>query len=356
MASVPELVADTPVLKERRQRNQGRLDHAVRDADRIRLGPDFGTRYAIFVDTEEEFDWTQPRSRDSTGTSHIKFLPEFQRLADSLGVKPCYLIDYPVANAPESAATIAAMLADGNCTVGTQLHAWVNPPFDEEVTTFNSFAGNLPPALERAKLETLTARITEAVGVRPTVYRAGRYGIGANTAGILRSLGYAMDVSIRPYFDYSHEGGPDFGKFDPRPFWAGPDHGLIEMPLGVAYTGLLRGFGRLMYSRSGSKVRSVLSRSGLLSKVALTPEDMPIADVKNAIDALINDGIQCLSFSFHSPSVVPGHTPYVQNSAQLSDFYRWWDKIIDHLRLRGVAPVGADEIIASALAAKTQIT
>ena len=356
MGSVPELVTDTPVRTERRQRNEGRLDHAVRDADRIRFPSDFGIRYTVFVDTEEEFDWTQPRSRDSIGTSHIKFLPEFQRLADSFGVKPCYLIDYPVANAPESAATIAGMLADGNCTVGTQLHAWVNPPFDEEMTSFNSFAGNLPPALERTKLEILTERITEAVGVRPTVYRAGRYGIGANTAGILRSLGYEMDVSIRPSFDYSHEGGPDFKRFDPRPFWAGPDHALIEMPLGVAYTGLLRGFGRLLYGRSSGKARGLLSRTALLSRVALTPEDMPFADVKNAIDALIDDGIQCLSFSFHSPSVVPGHTPYVQNSAQLSDFYRWWDKIVDHLHLRGVTPVGTDEIIATAMASKTQST
>ena len=352
MSSVSESESEAAERPERRKRHEGRLDHSVRDADRIRLKPDFGLRYAIFVDTEEEFDWSKPRSRDSIATSHIKFLPEFQRLADSIGVKPCYLIDYPVADNAESAATLAAMLADGNCTTGTQLHAWVNPPFDEEVTTFNSFAGNLPPELERAKLEALTNRIVDAVGVRPTVYRAGRYGIGPNSAGILSSLGYAMDVSIRPQFDYSHEGGPDFGKFDPRPFWAGPGLKLIEMPLGVAYTGFLRRFGRLLYARANARQRSILSRGGLLSRVALTPEDMPVIDVKNAIDALIGDGIQCLSFSFHSPSIVPGHTPYVQNSAQLSDFYRWWEKIIDHLALRGVKPVGTDEIIAAARATK----
>jgi len=54
---------------------------------------------------------------------------------------------------------------------------WVNPPFDEALTVANSFAGNLPEAIERAKLRVLTDRITEAFGRRPQVYRAGRYGI-----------------------------------------------------------------------------------------------------------------------------------------------------------------------------------
>jgi hypothetical protein len=247
------------------------------------------------------------------------------------------------------------MHAGGNCTIGTQLHAWVNPPFDEDVTTFNSFPGNLPPELERAKLESLTDRIASVLGVRPTVYRAGRYGIGPNSAEILRGLGYEMDVSIRPQFDYSHEGGPNFAKFDSRPFWAGTDRQLLEMPLSVAYTGLLRRFGRILYAPAGSRVRGALARSGMISRVALTPEDMPMTDVKAAIDALISDGVQCLSFSFHSPSVVPGHTPYVRNSAQLSDFYRWWEKIIEHLSLRGVKPVGSDEILSAARAARPQI-
>jgi hypothetical protein len=178
----------------------------------------------------------------------------------------------------------------------------------------------------------------------------------ANSAGILRSLGYDMDVSIRPQFDYRHEGGPNFGMFDSKPFWAGPDRQLLEMPLSVAYTGLLRRFGRLLYAGSGNRVRGGLARSGMVSRVALTPEDMPLDDVKAAIDGLLADGVQCLSFSFHSPSVVPGHTPYVRNSAQLSDFYRWWEKIIEHLSVRGVKPTGSDEILAAARASRPQTT
>jgi hypothetical protein len=340
---------------ERRNRNAGRLDHAPRAGDRISFERDFGTRFSVFVDTEEEFDWNKPRSRDETATSHIRYLPEFQRLADAHGIKPCYLIDYPIVNTPDSAAIMKDIFDQGRCSIGTQLHAWVNPPFDEMVNTFNSFAGNLPLELEKAKLTALTDKIEQAVGARPVIYRAGRYGIGPNTAVALESLGYRIDTSVRPHFDYSHEGGPSFLRHDARPYWAGPSGLLMELPLGVAFTGQLRRFGRVLYGtgRNRSRLISPLSRSGMLSRVALTPEDMPLKDVMEAIDAMLSDGIRFLSFSFHSPSVAPGHTPYVRNSAELSDFYRWWDKILAFLAQRGVTPVGIDELISAAWKTRT---
>ncbi len=337
-------------VQERRARNQGRLDHAPRAADRVLFDKDYGTRFSVYVDTEEEFDWGQPRSRDSTAISHIRHLPEFQRLADAHGIKPCYLIDYPIADAPEAAEVIAKMHSDDRCSVGTQLHAWVSPPFDEEVNTFNSFAGNLSQELEYRKLEILTKRIEESIGSRPRVHRAGRYGVGQNTAESLISLGYEADVSVRPHFNYSHEGGPSFLRNDARPFWAGSSGNLLELPLGVAFTGKLRHIGRWLYGVGNrrSKMIGGLARSGLLSRVALTPEDMPISDVKNAIDAMLGSGQCYFSFSFHSPSIAPGHTPYVRNSAELSDFYHWWDHILTYLATKGIKPASVEETIEAA--------
>ena len=342
-------------LINRRRSNQGRLDHPARAADRVQFASDFGRRFAVFVDTEEEFDWTQPRSRDATATNAIRHLPEFQRLMDAYHICPTYLIDYPVADSPQSAEILSAMLGGDNCRVGTQLHAWVNPPFEEEIIPVNSFAGNLPIELERAKLSALTDRITNAVGVRPTIFRAGRYGVGANTAQLLEEAGYSVDTSIRPYFDYSNEGGPNFLRHNSRPFWAGPGGNLLDLPLGVAYTGQLRRYGRFLYGngQSGGRKIAGLARAGMLSRVALTPEDMPIDDVKRAIDTMLEDGQQFLSFSFHSPSLAPGHTPYVRNSADLTNFYGWWDKLLIFLAARGVKPVSVDETLAAAMATRT---
>jgi hypothetical protein len=347
-------VTDIEGQPNRRKQNEGRLDHPSRAADRINLGSSFGLRFAVFIDAEEEFDWTQPRSRTSTNTSAIKYLPEFQRLMDAHGVQPCYMIDYPVADNVESAAIIAEMVAGGRCDVGTQLHPWVSPPFHEEVNTFNSFAGNLPISLERAKLSVLTEKIAATAGKRPVVYRAGRYGIGANTAQLLDELGYRMDVSVRPHFDYSDEGGPNFRRHDVRPYWAGPGGNLLEVPLGVAFTGALRRYGRFMWGggKSSLRRRALLSRFGLASRIALTPEDMPFDDVRRAIRGMLSDGVQLLSISFHSPSLTPGHTPYVRNSAQLSEFYVWWDKILALLDEENAKPASVAQILDAAWASR----
>ena len=71
------------------------------------------------------------------------------------GVAMTYLIDYPIATEPVAIGAIRAIMAQGSATIGTQLHPWVNPPFDEIIGVRNSFAGNLPPALEAAKLDRL---------------------------------------------------------------------------------------------------------------------------------------------------------------------------------------------------------
>ncbi len=320
--------------------------------DIVDFGPDFGRRFSIFVDTEEEFDWTKPQSRSETATSHIAYLPEFQALADAHGIEPCYLIDYPVAATPAASAIMRQLVDGGKCSVGTQLHPWVNPPFDEEVNLYNSFVGNLPRPLEAAKLAVLTSAIEENVGIRPICYRAGRYGVGPNTAELLAKAGYKADLSVRPSFDYRAEGGPDFRGSSFHPYWTGPGGALLELPLGVSYTGMMRGLGKLIYPRVHGRTRAAFARSGMLSRVALTPEDMPAADVKDAIAAMLDDGHSYLSFSFHSPSVAPGHTPYVRNSAELSDFYLWWDQILAFLDRMGVIPISLPDVVAAAEASR----
>ena len=287
----------------------------------------------------------------------MRHLPEFQRLMDAHGVRPCYLIDYPVADNAQSRDVLARLFANGTCEIGTQLHPWVNPPGEEELNSFNSFVGNLPEDLEKAKLVTLTDRIASITdGIRPTIYRAGRYGIGPNTARLLEAAGYRVDTSVRPHFDYSNEGGPSFLRYDARPYWTGPAGTLLELPLGATYTGQLRRYGRWLIGdgRRNENRTASLARFGLVARVALTPEDMPVEDVKRAIQWMMRDGIQYFSFSFHSPSLAPGHTPYVRNSADLSQFYGWWDKILAFLAVSNISPVSVGEVVDAAWRARPE--
>lgn len=327
-------------------RDGGRLDLPPPPEAYLDPPAAFGRRVAVFVDTEEEFDWSKPLSRDQRSTSAAESLPIIQRRLQSYGVKPVYLIDHPIASDLRCVATLREFQEAGMCAVGTQLHPWVNPPFEEDVNCFNSFAGNLPEPLERAKLTALTQAIEHGFGRPPTVYRAGRYGIGPNSAKLLAELGYRADVSVRATFDYSGEGGPDFSHMRPIPYRVGSD-GLLEFPLTAGYIGTLRRYGRPLFGAAASlpRARGVLARTGLLRRVALTPEDMPLADVCELVDRLLDDGLRLFSISFHSPSVEPGHTPYVRDARDLELFYAWWEGMFDHLARRGVVPASIDECL-----------
>src|SRR3546814_7949317 len=75
---------------------------------------------------------------------------------------------------------------------------------------------------------------------------------------------------------------------------------------------------------------------------------MPIEDVVEALDRLLDDGLQLFSISFHSPTLVPGHTPYVRDAADLARFHGWWDGLFAAAARRGLAPASMAEIEAAA--------
>ena len=314
--------------------------------DLIDWPADFGTRFTVFVDTEEEFDWNAPLTRETHGVAHVAALPEAHRRFADKGVPLTYMVDYPIATGRQAIDVLQAALADGVSAVGTQLHPWVNPPFDEALSAANSYAGNLPEAVEAAKIDALTGTIEAAFGTRPRAYRAGRYGIGPNTLRLLAERGYALDSSMRARYSYIADGGPDFAAIGNAAFRVGD---MIELPLTTVHTGLLRGGGARLYRALASvpKGRGVFARSRLLSRVALTPEDMPLRDALEAVAVAVGEGLRLLNFAFHSPSVAPGYTPYVRDAADLARFHAWWDAVLADLARRGVRPASLDQVIAA---------
>lgn len=327
--------------------HDGNLLSGPMPEDRITLAPEFGTRFMLFVDTEEEFDWTAPFSRTAHGVTALAGMAAGQRYFAGAGVKPVYVTGYPVVDNDAAAAMMGQWLADETADIGAHLHPWVNPPHVEEVSAANSYAGSLPEAVERAKLEALRERIAERFGRRPIAYRAGRYGVGPNSARLLEEAGFRLDSSVRSRFDYSGQHGPDFRGMPLNPYWAGPARSLVELPLSTAFIGMLRGGGERLYRAAlgMGPAAGAMARAGLLSRVPLTPEGVPAADAIRAIDALMEEGVRVLNFSFHSPTLEPGHTPYVRDEADRLAFYRWWDKVLGHLARRNVRPATLDQLL-----------
>jgi hypothetical protein len=313
----------------------------------VRWPAAFGTRFLVVVDVEEEFDWTAPFDRLHRATTAMRALPAAHRRLRAAGVSPAYMVDYPIAADPAAVAILRDATVDGLSAIGTQLHSWVTPPHDEIVSLANSFQGNLPRALEAAKLDRLTDAVTAAFGGPPQAFRAGRYGIGPASRALLADRGYRVDLSVRARYDYSAQGGPDFSDLGNDAYRT---DGLVEIPSSTIFTGVLRCWGASLHPLLAkvSRGAAVASKSRLLSRVALTPEGMSERDVLAAIDIAAASGERLLVLSFHSPSLEPGHTPYVRDAQDLAAFWRWWDVVLARLARHGIVHASLAEVIAAA--------
>jgi hypothetical protein len=266
------------------------------------------------------------------------------------GLRPTYVVDYPVATQPLGYEQLSAWANRGECIVGAHLHPWVTPPFDEPVTNANTFTCNLPPPLQDRKVRELTAAIEEHVRVQPRTFKAGRYGIGMPTLDAIETLEYEVDVSVNPQMDYRPFEGPDFSGFDSRPFWFSRRSQMLEVPCTHGYVGFGRARGgpiRRLAERPFLKLfrlPGILARSGAVNKVMLSPEGNTLREMMALTRTLIADGLRLFSLTLHSPSLEPGHTPYVRSQSDLDAFIERIEKYLEFFfrEVRGVASTPED--------------
>ncbi len=280
----------------------------------------------VVVDAEEEFHWDHPISARNNATVSIRHQTRAHEIFSFYDAKPTYLVTYPIASDPSASSVLREYLADGQCDIGAQLHPWVTPPFASGTDERLSFPGNLPAAQEREKIHRLCGAIADAFGLRPTAYKAGRYGLGPNTAALLEDEGFLVDTSLIPRTSYAELGGPDFSDFDYRPFWFGNRRRLLELPVTRALTGLLSRHVPSFYAitergfAAALRVRGLLARGRLLERITLSPEGSDLAAMCRLCRTMLERGERILTLSYHSPSLQPGNTPYVRDQRDLAVF------------------------------------
>ncbi len=292
----------------------------------VRARADEKPKLFVIVDTEEEFDWSKPFSRDEVGVTAIQDAERLQAVVEPHGVKPTYVIDFPVASTASSAKTLGAIARRGGCHIGAHLHPWVSPPHTEVVSARASYACNLGADLERDKITRLKDTIEERVGVTPRSYKAGRYGFARSTAATLEALGFDLDLSVSPHLDHSGDGGPSFAGFSVQPGFFGQSRRLLEVPCTIGFVGSARKIGAPLHRAASADwlrpIRAVglLSRSGMLNKIMLSPEGSTLEEMKALTRTLYADGLRAFSFTFHSPSLKPGCTRYVRTENERDAF------------------------------------
>lgn len=316
------------------------------------------------VSTEEEFDWSGPFRRDAVKVEAMASIDVGQSMFERCGVRPVYVVDYPIASQAAGFARLRTLAREERCEIGAHLHPWVTPPLDEALSSLASFPGNLEPRLERAKLQCLTETIERNLGVRPRSYQAGRYGFGANTAATLASLGYRVDFSAAPPFDYSREQGPDYSHTPTQPVWLGDGQSLLAVPVSGGFVGRAGAGAASLYALAGSRVGAalklpaVLARTGMVERIRLSAEGHSLSDLLKLARTLVERGDRVLVFSLHSPSFHVGGTPYVRDAAEHRNLLATCEAFYEHMfgELAAVSMTGAELFEALRARAGTGVT
>lgn len=301
--------------------------------------------FVLTVDTEEEWDWKGDFPRKNFSVSNALRIPRFQAFCRELGIKPTYLIDYPILDNPLSAEPFRHPLENGECEIAAHLHPWANPPHKEEVNGHNSHAVNLPRELVQKKLDRLTNKIRDVLGIRPRAFRSGRWGMNETLLKELKDLGYDIETSVRPFFatdSFSYHNARD------QPYWPdysrflspGSQREILEMPVSVGFNRknfplcdkIHRGLSAGPWKHL--KPVGILWHSGLLRKLHLSPEQGNAAQMKDLCNVLLEKKGRFFNMFLHSSSLLPGCNPYVRTKEDAETFYRDISEVVEYLQSR----------------------
>jgi len=284
----------------------------------------------VTIDTEGDDEWTFRRHPSAENIAHLRAL---EGVLERVGAVATYLVTHSVAEDPRAADTLRSLREERGAELGAHCHAWNTPPV-EEPEGAQVFLNELPGAVQRRKLETLTETLERRLGVRPRSFRAGRFGANAATLRCLAELGYTVDSSVTPGVTWrgtpglpGGEGGPDYrdaplstyfpDREDPtRPGRPGP---LLEVPVTVVRTRRLpapahrvvTGFG------PGSLLSAVAGKLGLGKTLWLYPVFETAEDLVKAAEVAVRQGADVLNLMLHSSEVMPGGSPYLRTAADV---------------------------------------
>ena len=282
----------------------------------------------VGIDTEGDNQW------DAAARAHQRFenlyaLPRLHALFARHGVRPTYVITYPVARDAASAAVLRELRARGDCEIGAHHHAWETPPFTADDVRRHGYAADLPLPQFEAQLAQLTAAIEAAVGARPVSYRSGRFGFAAAHVAALEKLGYEIESSVAPLFYEAHKGGPDFVEAPLTPYYLAYDSatragtsGVLEVPVSAALNRRLPRRLQYLYARAPRPytTKRVLRKLGLAHVRWLRPSYSSLNDMIALARDLARAGEPVLNLLFHSSEAIVGGSPYNRSDAELTAF------------------------------------
>ena len=283
----------------------------------------------VAIDTEGDNQWDAAARRDQR-FENIYALGRLHEFFERHGVRPTYVITYPVASDPRSSEVLRSLVDRGNCEIGAHHHAWETPPFQPQDIERHPYASSLPLDRFDRQLLVLTDAIEAAVGKRPVSYRSGRFGFSAAHVSSLEREGYLIESSVAPLFYEAHKGGPDFVGAPVTPYFLAYDDAvrpgtseLLELPISAALNRRVPAWLERLYGRAPSPYNT--RRALRLLRIAhvrwLRPSYSSADDMMALARDLVDRGAPMLNLLFHSSEAIVGGSPYNRTEAELSAFF-----------------------------------
>jgi peptidoglycan/xylan/chitin deacetylase (PgdA/CDA1 family) len=291
----------------------------------------------VGIDTEGDNQW------DAHARAHQKFeniyaLPRLHGLFARHGVRPTYVITYPVAKDARSAEVLRALLSGGDCEIGAHHHAWETPPCTTEDIRRHPYASALPRSRFEHQLTSLTEAIADAVGVRPVTYRSGRFGFSAEHVAGLERLGYLVESSVAPLFYESHKGGPEFVEAPLTPYFLAYDSatspgssGVLEVPVSCGLNRRLPKRLQYAYARAPRPymTKRLLRALGLIRLNWLRPSYSSLPEMVALARSLARAHEPVLNLLFHSSEAIAGGSPYNTTQGELDAFFERLERFLE---------------------------
>src|SRR5262245_14364451 len=195
----------------------------------------------VSIDTECDKGpaWRSRRPMSFEGV-HVGIVERLQPLFASYGGKPTYLVSPEVLRDERCAKALKDL--GSSCELGAHLHGEYAEPGAWEPEVTRDFQRDYEGDVEKRKLTYLTDQFIKAFEHQPVSFRAGRFGIGRRTIGILESLGYSVESSVTPNVDWSSAGSPglSFEGAPTQPYRPDRDNptrpgdaNLLEIPITI---------------------------------------------------------------------------------------------------------------------------
>lgn len=299
----------------------------------------------VSIDTECDKGpkWRSQKPMSFEGV-HEGVARRLQPLFDAHGAKPTYLISSEVLRDERCLETFRKLSSSSSCELGTHLHGEYAEPDAWEPDVTRDFQRDYDAGVEKQKLTYLTDQFIRAFQYQPHSFRAGRFGIGKSTIGILEDLGYSVESSVTPFMDWTSSGAPgltfDGSPTQPyRPDREEPgrrgDAKLLEVPVTIRKR-LLNAFPCIGKRVDPRWLRPTFTRGDALVRLA---ED-EIADARRSEPGRP----VVLNAMFHNVEIIPSASPYASAEPEARAILDRLGVLLAWAKRESVAVVGLGDV------------